>query len=80
MINTKKLKGRMVERGITQEDLANRMKLSRSRINAKLNNENGEIVSLKEAEEIIEILKIDNPLEYFFYTKVADTKQQGGGK
>ena len=75
MINTKKLKGRMVERGITQEDLAKLMKLSRSRINAKLNNENGEIVTLKEAEEIIEILNIDNPLEYFFYTEVSDTKQ-----
>ncbi len=75
MINVNKIKGRMVELGITQEDLANKLRISRSRVNAKLNRENGEILSIFEAEGIIEALKIEDPLEYFFCKEVADKKQ-----
>lgn len=67
MINTLKIKARMVELGITQKDLAERINLAQPTVNQKLNNIRP--MDLVEAEKISEILQI-NPCEYkeyFFY-------------
>lgn len=71
MINSKKVKGRMTELGITQEVLAKKLGLSQATICQKINNKRA--MSLEEADAISEILYIKNeefPL-YFFAAKVA---------
>lgn len=67
MINTLKIKARMVELGITQKKLANKMKISQPAINQKINNIRP--MDLLEAEKLADILNIE-PREYsdyFFY-------------
>jgi transcriptional regulator with XRE-family HTH domain len=58
MINTNKLKGRIVEKGMTQKDLAHMLSLSVSTVSKKLNGESQ--MTLSEAEEIAKLLEIDN--------------------
>lgn len=67
MVNSLKLKGKLVEKGHTQLDLANFLNLSAPTVSQKLNNVRP--ISLNEAEKICEFLKIPNSdfHKYFFY-------------
>lgn len=68
MINTRKVKGRMVELGIGQKELAIHLGLSLPTISQKINNKRP--VNLSEALELAQMLKIDEGeyKTYFFYS------------
>lgn len=71
MINTNKLKGRIVEMGFTQADGAKCLAIAQPTFSQKINNLRP--MDLDEAEKLAEWLQI--PVEdygtYFFYTPVA---------
>lgn len=66
MINTRKIKSRMCELGLTQKDVANALHIAQSTANQKINNIRP--MDLQEAEDLSKILKIDamDFAEYFF--------------
>ena len=66
MINTGKIKGKMVEMQITQRDVADKLEIAQSTLNLKINNRRP--MNLNEAEKICELLIISaNEFgEYFF--------------
>lgn len=66
LINSNKIKGRMVELGITQKEMAEKMGLAAPTVSQKINNVRP--MDLTEAEKIAEILRItENEFgEYFF--------------
>ncbi len=71
LINTNKIKGRMVEMQITQKDVANFLGLAQPTVNQKINNIRP--MNLNEAEKISDLLNI-TPEEfaiYFFSNVVA---------
>lgn len=76
MLNVQKVKGRMKEMNITQEQLAKRLKMNPSTLNRKINDPTGRLLSIAEAKEIKEYLAIEMPDEYFFYTGLADTQRK----
>lgn len=66
MVNTRKIKGRMMELRITQKEMANSLGLSQATVNQKINNVRP--MGLIEAEKMTEILNISSeefPI-YFF--------------
>lgn len=71
MINTKKIKGRMAELGLTQKDISIALNLSQSTVSQKINNIR--TMNLDEAECLAKILSLssDDIETYFFYTEVA---------
>ena len=68
MINTAKLKAKLKERNMTQEDLAKLMGKNPATINFKLNNEIGETLTIEETSMMKDILQISIPemVEIFF--------------
>lgn len=68
MINTAKLKAKLKERNMTQEELAKLMGKNLSTINAKLNNKNGETLTIEETSKMKDILQINvsEMVEIFF--------------
>lgn len=58
-MKTNLLKGKMRENALTQDDVANKMGISLSRFNAKLNQRGGAELLLGELVEIKRILKLD---------------------
>lgn len=66
MINSNKLKGRMVELGITQKDMAKYLGIATPTVSQKINNIRS--MDLVEAEKIATMLKITEEEfgEYFF--------------
>lgn len=66
MINGNKIKGRIVELGMNQGDVAEKMKLSQPTLSQKLNNIRP--MDLDEAEKLSEILMIpaEKFCDYFF--------------
>jgi transcriptional regulator with XRE-family HTH domain len=71
LINSKKMKGRMVEMGITQKDIAKELGVAAPTVSQKINNVRP--MDLAEAEKIADLLNIsDNEFrEYFFCNGVA---------
>ena len=67
-MNINKLKGKMVEVGMTQEKLAINLGISVQSLNAKLNSRS--CLTIEEAKKITDILHIENPIEIFFNHKV----------
>lgn len=69
MTNTKEIKKRLIDLGITQVECAKRMKMSLTTFNFKLNGKAEWSVS--EIERMKKILKISKQkvIDYFFYTK-----------
>ena len=59
-----KLKGRMVEKNITQGTMAEKLRVNISTLNAKLNKKRA--FTIDEVMVICETLDIKNPKEYFF--------------
>ncbi|MDY6153088.1 helix-turn-helix domain-containing protein [Clostridium sp. HCP1S3_B4] len=66
MINTQKIKAKMTEKKITQVQLAKLLGIDPSTLNRKINNKNGDNLTVKEVQKIMNILDINNPTEYFF--------------
>lgn len=71
MINSKKMKGRMVEMGVTQKDIAKQLGVAAPTVSQKINNVRP--MDLDEAEKIADMLGISDFefREYFFYNGVA---------
>ncbi len=73
MVNSKKLKAKLKERNLTQEEAARKMEINPATFNKKINNEEGDTLTVKEVEKLSEILglnKEDLP-DYFFYEKTC---------
>jgi len=68
MINSNLIRARIVELGMTQEQVAEKMQISAKTFSVKM--KSGKF-GLDEADKMIEILKIDNPVRYFFAQDVA---------
>lgn len=66
MVNIQKIKAKMVEKKITQKMLAEVLGIDPSTLNRKINNIEGDNLTVKEAQEIMKELEINNPSEYFF--------------
>ena len=56
----------MTEKKITQVQLAKLLGIDPSTLNRKINNKNGDNLTVKEVQKIMNILDINNPTEYFF--------------
>ena len=71
MINTRKLKSRIVEIGKTQKECAVRLNMAASTFCQKINNVRA--FSLDEAHELLTLLELPDErfAEYFFYNEVA---------
>lgn len=72
MINMKKLKGKMVEKDMTIEALAEKLGMSRSTLYRKLSN-NGDTLFVKEANTIVDELNLtsEEAMSIFFSQFVA---------
>ena len=68
MINANKIRARIVELGMTQQQVAEKIGMSAKTFSIKLNN--GKF-GLDEAEKLIDVLQIDEPVSYFFTDGVA---------
>ncbi len=71
MVNTRKLKAKLIELGLTQGDLADKLGISTCTVNQKINNVRP--LKLSEANKIAKILKIKDWefKDYFFAEPVA---------
>lgn len=71
MVNTLKMKARMIEFGLTQKDLAKALNIATPTMSQKLNNIRP--MYLKEADILADMLKIDTNQfgEYFFTSNIA---------
>ena len=63
MINTQKIKAKMTEKKITQVQLAKLLGIDPSTLNRKINNKNGDNLTVKEVQKIMNILDINKPTE-----------------
>lgn len=63
-MNINKLKAKIVENGLTQEQLARKMGISVQNLNAKLNKRAN--LSLNEVISLVKILNITDPVAIFF--------------
>ena len=66
LVNSRKIKGRLVELGLTQKDVAEKIGVAQPTVNQKINNIRP--MDLQEAEAIADLLKISPRefVEYFF--------------
>lgn len=71
MVNTLKLKARMIELGLNQKDIAKELKLAPCTVSQKINNVRP--MYLKEANLLADLLKINTMQlgEYFFSSNIA---------
>ncbi len=68
MINANKIRARIVELGLTQKQVAEKIGMSEKTFSIKMNN--GKF-GLDEADRMIKVLKIEQPDKYFFTNDVA---------
>ena len=78
MINTREIKAQIRRVGTTQEELAKKLGINASTLNRKINNEEGQYLTVKEATEMVRVLEIPNDqlLAIFFAVSVADKQQK----
>lgn len=71
-----KLKDKISEEGMTKEELAFRLGISVKTLNAKLNNRSR--ITVREADKLTKILKIENPSDIFFtpQSHICDEKER----
>lgn len=67
MINANLIRAKIVERGMTQQQVAEQIGMTKKTFSIKM--KNGKF-GLDEADRIIEVLKIDKPEKYFFAQEV----------
>ena len=68
MINANKIRARIVELGMTQEQVAEKIGMSKKTVSLKM--KSGKF-GLDEADKMIDVLKIEKPETYFFSNGVA---------
>ena len=68
MINANLIRAKIVENGMTQQQVAEKIGMSAKTFSIKMNS--GKF-GLDEAEKLIKILNIENPEKYFFADVVA---------
>ncbi|MGL4483550.1 MAG: helix-turn-helix domain-containing protein [Anaerovoracaceae bacterium] len=73
-MNVNKLKGKMAEAGINQNELADKMGLSRNSVSRKLTGSSE--FTLSEAEKICIILDINEPKGIFFEKAFPNTQRE----
>lgn len=69
MVLTNEIKGRIVAKGLTQEEVAKMIGISTRSFNSKLNGKS--TFNVDEMEILIKVLNINNPIEIFFANKLA---------
>ena len=71
-VNVNKLRGKIVENGLNMSTLAIKLEIDRSTLYRKVNSE-GDKLTIKEANEIVEILNLDyqEAMAIFFGSLVA---------
>lgn len=76
MVDILKLKAKLVERDITQQELSIKMGINPSTLNKKLNDADGIFLSIKEVTNMCNILNIESQeiLSIFFKTQLEDTQ------
>lgn len=76
MVNTRALKGKLKERGMTQEEAAKALGIDPSTFNRKINNESGDVITVREAEKISTLLLIPKSElgSIFFAEELAKTQ------
>ncbi len=76
MVKVNEIKAQMRRQGITQAKLAGILELNPSTLNRKINNIDGENLTVKEATKIIVALQIPNELieSIFFAKELAETQ------
>lgn len=68
MINANLIRAKIMEKGMTQKIVAEKIGMSEKTFSVKMNN--GKF-GLDEAERMIKLLEIDQPIKYFFADSVA---------
>lgn len=63
MVLTNEIKGKMVARGLTQKQLAEKLEMSERTLANKLTKG---VFTTTDVEKLIDVLKIENPMEIFF--------------
>lgn len=77
LVNTKLLKAKLKEKDLTQEDVARKIGINPSTFNRKINNEDGETMTVKEANDLSIILEIPRKqlTTIFFAKELAETQE-----
>ena len=70
MVLTNEIKGKMVARGFTQKQLAEKLEMSERTLANKLTKG---VFTTTDVEKLIDILKIENPMEIFFANKLTNS-------
>lgn len=76
MVNTRLLKAKLKEQNLTQEEAAKRLGIDPSTFNRKINNEEGNVITVREAEDLSKLLHIQKGdlVTIFFAEKLAETQ------
>lgn len=76
MIRSNEIKAQMRRVGITQEQLAEKLNINAATLNRKINDPEGKNLSVKEALEMADALKLPSPMisAIFFAKDLADTQ------
>lgn len=77
MINTLKLKAKLKEKNMTQEELATKIGINASTLNQKINNTIGQTLTIEEATKMSEILDIsrEERMDIFFVDLLEKTQE-----
>ena len=70
MVLTNEIKGKMVARGFTQKQLAEKLEMSERTLANKLTKG---VFTTTDVEKLIDILKIENPMEIFLLNKLTNS-------
>jgi len=73
MVNTREIKAQMKRAGFTQKELAQHIGMDPSTLNRKINNEEGTVLTVKEANQIAFALDIprESMTDIFFASQLA---------
>ena len=76
MVDVKEIKAQLKRVGMTQTELARSVEMDPSTLNRKINNSEGETLTVKEAKRIAETLKIPRDMltNIFFASRLAETQ------
>lgn len=73
MLNANKLNGKIIENGLDKTTVAEMMGIHRSTLHRKINNE-GDKLSVKEANELVKILKLSSEEAMSIFCKLSRMK------
>lgn len=81
MVNSAKLRGKIVENGLTLEKVAKAINLNKSTISRKMN-KNGDDFTIKQADDIVKLLNLtaEEATSIFFSQFVADMRFKNKGE